>query len=70
MAEGSTILNVYGVYCEGCASNVRNALLSVKGVKDVEVGLEEKKVKIHFDTDQADEQKLKKAVRKAGYVVA
>ncbi len=69
MSDRSTDLNVFGMNCEGCASNVRNALLSVKGIKDVEVSLEEKRVKIHFDSDQADEQKVKRAITKAGYMV-
>ncbi len=69
MSERRTVLNVYGMTCEGCASNVRNALLSVKGVKHVEVSREEKRVKIHFDSDQLEEQDLKRAITKAGYMV-
>jgi copper chaperone CopZ len=69
MTETNLVLNVYGMECEGCMNNVRNALMSIRGIREVEVSLEDKRVKVCCDTEQVDERKLKKAITKAGYLV-
>jgi copper chaperone CopZ len=68
MSEGGLILNVYGMDCQGCVNNVRNAFMSVRGVREVEVRLEDRRVKVRFDPKQTDERKLKRAITKAGYL--
>ncbi len=67
--EKILVLNVYGMHCQGCVNNVTNALTSLKGVGDVQVNLEEKKVTIMFDGDRASLGHVKKAITKSGYLV-
>ena len=55
--------------CEGCARNVTKALKSVKGVSRAEVSLERKRVTVWFDAGKANEEKIRGAIRKAGYLV-
>ncbi|MGH8003578.1 MAG: mercuric transporter MerT family protein [Limisphaerales bacterium] len=62
-------LGVSGMTCEGCAQNVKNALVSVPGVVDAEVSYEKGKAVVKFSGSQADKEKLATAVQKAGYKV-
>ena len=57
---------VEGMMCNKCREHVENALKAVKGVKAVDVSLEEKKVKVTAST-AVTEETLKKAVINAGY---
>ena len=52
--------------CNKCREHVENALKEVKGVKKVEVSLEEKKVSV-IVSEAVTENVLKDAVVKAGY---
>jgi copper chaperone CopZ len=54
--------------CEGCTKKVTNALKSVRGVSRTEVSLERERATIWLD-DGANEEKIRSAIRKAGYVV-
>ncbi len=69
MAGKALTLDVHGMACEGCASNVAKALESVKGVRNVEVSLEKRTATVWFDPQKANELTLKKSVTKAGYLV-
>jgi copper chaperone CopZ len=44
--------------------------MSVRGVREVEVRLEDKRVRVRFDPKQTDERKLKSAITKVGYLTA
>ncbi len=57
---------VEGMMCGKCREHVEDALKSVKGVKKVEVSLEQKKVKV-IAAEVVTEEQLKKAVADAGY---
>ncbi len=63
------VIKVHGMTCQGCVNNLTNALKSVKGVKDVYVALEKKKVTVRSDAEQSDEGKVKNAIKEAGYEV-
>jgi copper chaperone len=54
--------------CQGCVNKVRNALASIRGVSEVQVSLEDKRVRVRFEAEQTDERKLKKALTRAGYL--
>ena len=69
MAELVLTVEVQGMDCEGCARNVMNALKSVKGVSRVEVSLEKKRATVWVESDKAREEKVRSAIRKAGYLV-
>ncbi len=57
---------VEGMMCNKCREHVENALKGVKGVKAVDISLEEKKVVVTA-SEKVTEQALKDAVIKAGY---
>ena len=61
-------LEVAGMTCEGCAENVKNALVSVPGVVGAEVSWEEGRAVAKI-SDSVEKSQLKVAVEKAGYKV-
>lgn len=61
-------LNVEGMSCMHCVKKVETALKEVKGVKSVNVSLENKTAELTLKED-IDTEVLKKAVEDAGYEV-
>ncbi len=57
---------VEGMMCNKCREHVENALKAVKGVKAVDISLEDKRVTVTA-SEKVTEQELKDAVIKAGY---
>ena len=45
------ILKVEGMMCEGCVNRIKNALENIKGVKIIEISLDEKNVHIDVDNE-------------------
>jgi copper chaperone len=64
------IVKVTGMTCGGCISNVTHALKAVSGVSDVDVSLSAGEAKVKFDERLTSPEKLKSAVKGAGYGVA
>ncbi|MGC2456520.1 MAG: heavy-metal-associated domain-containing protein [Gallionellaceae bacterium] len=62
-------LNIHGMSCNGCVSNVSKVLRAVPGVSKVEVSLEQKHAIVTYDPAQAGITQLKAAVEDAGYDV-
>lgn len=60
------ILNVEGMSCNHCVASVRKALEGLDGVREADVSLDDKKVRVELDKDLADEV-LVKAVEDAGF---
>ncbi len=60
-------LSITGMMCSGCGAAVKAALESVSGVKMVDVNLEKNEAVVTYDPATATEEKMKKAVTKAGY---
>ena len=52
--------------CNHCVASVRKALEGLDGVREADVSLDDKKVRVELDKDLADEA-LVKAVEDAGY---
>ena len=50
--------------CEGCKEKIEKNISWEKGVKDLEINLEKKTVKINYDPKKTSEEKLKKAIEK------
>ena len=50
--------------CDGCKQKIEKNISWEKGVKDLEINLEKKTVKINYDPKQTSEEKLKKAIEK------
>ncbi|MCI0330337.1 MAG: cation transporter [candidate division Zixibacteria bacterium] len=67
-ASQTVELGISGMTCEGCAQNVKNALVGVPGVVDAEVNWEEGKAVVKV-SDSVEKNRLKLAVEKSGYKV-
>ena len=61
------VLNVSGMTCGGCASEVKSALMKVDGVKECKVSWKEGKAEVGFNGDPEKAQSLVKAVNKTGF---
>jgi copper chaperone len=58
---------VEGMTCEGCERTVQSALGALEGVRTADADHEAKRVRVSFDADQVDEQRLREAIAGAGY---
>ena len=58
-------LKISGMMCEHCAAHVKDALQSIPGVASVEVSLEQGKATV--EVNEASDDQLLEAVKKAGY---
>ena len=63
------LLKVTGMTCGGCTSNVTRALKALNGVGDVKVSLSAGEATVQFDERLTSTDKLKSAVKRAGYEV-
>lgn len=59
-------LDVSGMKCEGCATNVREALGAVAGVRRAEVSLEDCRAEV-IGADDLEVDSLRAAVEERGY---
>lgn len=62
-------MKVTGMTCGGCAGNVTRALQAVNGVGDVNVSLSAGEATVQYDELLTTPDKLKAAVKDAGYGV-
>lgn len=63
------IVKVTGMTCDGCTSKVAHALNAITGVHDVVVSLPEGEAAVRYDEHLTAPEKLKSAVKGAGYGV-
>ena len=68
-AEHTTLFNVKGMGWPGRAYKVSSALKKVAGVKQVTTDYKKHTVKIIFNDDKVNSEKLKKTIEKAGFQV-
>lgn len=61
-------MEISGMHCASCASNIERSVKKVEGVKDIKVSLLLKKATAEIE-DNVSEEDLKKAVKRAGYTV-
>jgi copper chaperone CopZ len=61
-------INIEGMHCASCATNIERSLKKISGVKEVSVSVIGKKAFVEADEKASDEE-LKKAVAKVGYRV-
>ena len=57
------------LHCENCVKKVKENISFEKGVKGLEVSLEQNTIKITYDPQKTNEETLAKAIRKLGYPV-
>lgn len=70
--ERTLTVEVHGMTCEGCVNNVTKAIKSVKEVTKTEVNLEKERATVWFANSKPQselQEKIKKAITKAGYLV-
>lgn len=69
--KGELVTVVYsvGLHCNNCKKKIENNIAFEKGVKDLQVNLEEKTVTVTYRTDKTDSKKVKSAIEKLGYTV-
>ena len=60
-------LKVHGMNSQHCAGIVESALKKIDGVKEVDVSFAIERAVVKYDSNKADIEKLKKAVKNAGY---
>ncbi len=60
-------LKIEGMACDHCVIRVGRAIASVKGVIEVDVNLKRKEAVVNFEESRTDMEKIKAAVREAGY---
>ena len=53
--------------CNQCVVRVGRAIASVEGVVEVDVNLEKREAVVNFEESVTDLEKIKAAVREAGY---
>lgn len=61
-------INIEGMHCASCASNIERSLKKTKGVKEVSVTLMLKKGIVECE-DNLKNEEITKAVERAGYRV-
>lgn len=62
-------LNVTGMKCGGCESNVKEKLSVVAGVAAVSASRKENSVKVEFDAAKTSVDEIKKVIAGAGFTV-
>jgi copper ion binding protein len=62
-----TTLDVTGMTCQSCVRHVDKALRKIDGVSEVEVHLEQGKVRVKHDPARATVPSMIAALKKAGY---
>ena len=65
MTQGT--IKVEGMSCGHCQMRVKKAVESVEGVQKADVNLQSKQVTLEYDEGKASLEKIKAAIKEAGY---
>ena len=57
------------MHCKNCVKKITENISFTKGVEDLKVTLDDKKVTIKYDASKTSEEALAQAIRKLGYEV-
>lgn len=60
-------IKVEGMSCGHCQMRVKKAVEAVEGVQKADVNLQTKQVTVDFDEGKANLEKVKAAIKEAGY---
>lgn len=60
-------MKIKGMHCVGCKNTVKEAILSLKGVKDAKVDYARENAKVEFDATKTDVKNVMKAIKNAGF---
>ena len=67
--ELKTVTFTVSMHCENCVKKITENISFVKGVKGLEISLEDKKVEITYDPAKTDADRLAETIRSLGYDV-
>lgn len=59
-------INISGMHCASCASNVEKSLKKVQGIKEINVNLMMNKAYVDAE-DNINQEEIKKAIENAGF---
>ncbi len=65
----TTILNINGMTCMGCVNSIKNVVEKVSGVCGADVSLENKQVKIQYDSEKTNINQFEEAIVGAGFEI-
>src|SRR3989338_3909245 len=65
--ERRASFNIYGMHCTSCANLIERKLRKVPGVREAHVNYGAEKARVVFDAGKLNEEKIKDAVKAAGY---
>jgi len=63
------IYTVPEMSCEHCVKTIKNALLSLNGINNVDIDLKEKKVSIIFEPTLVSDSDIRVELDKLGYAI-
>jgi len=70
MRESNIEIPVRGMSCQHCVMAVTRAVEQLGGVREVTVDLASATARVRFDADAVTAERLREAIRAAGYEVA
>jgi len=62
-------LKIKGMHCVSCENRIKEAVSSLKGVKDAKIDYASEKATIEFDNAKTDVKNIMKIIKNAGYEV-
>ena len=66
--QNKTVCFDVNVHCDNCKAKIEKNIAYEKGVKDLDVSVEKKTVKVTYDPSKTDEETLIASLQKIGYV--
>lgn len=67
MSKITKSFDVYGMHCRSCESAIELEVKDLKGVSSVRANHKDSNVIVMYESELCDENKIKKAIKKAGY---
>ncbi len=61
-------MKVSGLHCENCCNTIERSLSKIEGISLAKVDLGENEVLISYDENKVEPDKIRKTIRKAGFV--
>ncbi len=62
-------IDIEGIHCADCALNIERSVEHLPGVLSAEVSYILSSATVYYDPHRVEEEKIKKAITKPGYVV-
>ena len=61
-------MKISGLHCENCCNTIERTLSKIKSISLAKVNLGENEVLINYDENKVELEKIRTAIRKAGFV--